>query len=258
MSNKKISATAQQRLESFQAKQQLEQIKGSRRSKDNQKSLMVAAGAVVLAIGAQFVYFSVGPGVLPPVEELAEEITPSEEPSNSSLVPDPAISENRIWEGSIEIAGSTLEIELDGAAAPQAVANFVSLAQEGFFEGIACHRLVNAGIFVLQCGDPDGTGGGGPGYDWGPIENAPADDFYPTGTLAMARVGDKPFSMGSQFFIVYADSSIPSDSAGGYSVFGRVTGGLEGLAEVLAAGVAGGGSDGRPALESKIGAIELR
>jgi len=122
----------------------------------------------------------------------------------------------------------------------------VTLAQDGYFEGISCHRLTTAGIFVLQCGDPNGDGTGGPGYNFGPIENAPADDLYEEGVIAMARRGGDDHSMGSQFFIVYQDSQIPSDSVGGYTVLGRVTGGLESIQDIAAAGVAGGGTDGPP------------
>lgn len=245
---KKLSATAQSRLQAFQAKQNLEQQKAGRRSKDNRMSLLVAGGAVVLAVLAQLVYFSFGPG----------SIKPTAEPENSDLVPSVDIAENRIWQGSMEINGETLDLELDGQKAPQAVANFISLAKDGFFEGLSCHRLTTAGIFVLQCGDPKGDGTGGPGYSFGPIENAPESNMYQKGYLAMARQGGDGASMGSQFFIVYQDSMIPSDAAGGYTVFGKITKGLKKLNPIIQAGVQGGESDGSPALETKIGAIELR
>jgi peptidyl-prolyl cis-trans isomerase B (cyclophilin B) len=129
-----------------------------------------------------------------------------------------------------------VEFTLDGASAPQATANFISLVQSDFYESLSCHRLTTSGIFVLQCGDPNGDGSGGPEYRFGPIENAPADDVYPAGTIAMARQGNLGDSMGSQFFIVYEDSTIPSDVAGGYTVFGRVTSGLDAILEIAAAG----------------------
>jgi peptidyl-prolyl cis-trans isomerase B (cyclophilin B) len=154
------------------------------------------------------------------------------------------------------VGDATLELELDGVNAPQAVANFIDLSSKGFYDMISCHRLTTEGLFVLQCGDPDGTGG--PGYSFGPIENAPADDFYAEGVLAMARVPNLGNSMGSQFFIVYNDSVIGSDVVGGYTVFGKITKGLEQLAPVIEAGVEGGGVDGRPALPTVLGAIELR
>ena len=147
---------------------------------------------------------------------------------------------------------------LDGVNAPQAVSNFLSLNSKNFYKDIACHRLTTAGIFVLQCGDPNGDGSGGPGYNWGPIENAPTDDVYKEGVLAMARVGGDGSSMGSQFFIVYQDSTIPSDAAGGYTVFGKITKGLSGLDPVIKAGTADGSGDGKPAIETKLGTITLK
>ena len=248
---KKIANAAAERLESFQAKQTLETAKASRRKSDNRLAVMFGLGAVALALVGQFAYFSFGPGV---VTESAE--APTVE--NSEVVPDIALAESRVWTGSMNVGEATLELELDGVNAPQAVANFVSLSQSGFYEGVSCHRLVTDGIYVLQCGDPDGTGSGGPGYNFGPIENAPADDSYVTGSLAMARVGGDGSSMGSQFFIVYQDSRIPSDDAGGYTIFGKITAGLDGLEPVISAGVEGGASDGPPALETRLSTIELR
>jgi peptidyl-prolyl cis-trans isomerase B (cyclophilin B) len=111
-----------------------------------------------------------------------------------------------------------------------------------------CHRLTTAGIFVLQCGDPTATPGdenngtGGPGYSYGPVENAPKNDVYPAGTIAMARQGNKGSSMGSQFFLVYKDSPIPHDSAGGYTVMGKIIGGLDVVEKVAAGGTAQDGT----------------
>lgn len=176
-------------------------------------------------------------------------------PTTSGGVPDPALAEGRAWDVTLDTSAGRLELELDGAAAPQAVANFVTLAQDGYFDDTQCHRLTVEGIYVLQCGDPTATGTGGPGYAWGPIENAPADNVYPAGTVAMARVGGDGESMGSQFFLVYADSTIPSDAAGGYTVFGRVTGGMDVLEQVAAGGI-DPDSAPRPAVEVTIERVE--
>lgn len=162
--------------------------------------------------------------------------------------PDEGYADARTWEVVLRTNQGDIVLELDGAAAPQAVASFVSLAQDGFFDKTECHRLTTQGIFVLQCGDPLGTGTGGPAYRFGPIENAPSDGLYPEGTLAMARVREDGSSMGSQFFIVYDDSNIPSDGAGGYTVFGKVTAGLDIVRAVAAAGTMSGTPDGRPAM----------
>jgi peptidyl-prolyl cis-trans isomerase B (cyclophilin B) len=169
-------------------------------------------------------------------------------PANSAQVPDPSLAENRTWTGDIALTQGDLGIELDGAAAPQAVANFVTLAGDGYFDTTKCHRLTQESIFVLQCGDPTAlgtadptTGGtGGPGYTWGPIENAPADGVYPAGTIAMARTGNDGSSMGSQFFLVYKDSPITADSAGGYTVFGHITSGMDVLQAIADAGTVEG------------------
>ena len=167
------------------------------------------------------------------------------EASSLTAAPDPATAQARTWTGSIATSCGDIGVDLDGAAAPQAVASFVALAQEGFFDGTPCHRLTTEGIYVLQCGDPTGTGTGGPGYSFGPVENAPSDDVYPAGTIAMARQGGNGDSQGSQFFLVYRDSTIPSDAAGGYTVFGSITSGLDVVQRVADAG-ASGGSDGAP------------
>ena len=233
------------KLASFQAKQGIKVEREVLRRKDNRLVLILSGAAVALAVAGQFLYFSVGPGFVAPIEDVAsQEPTPTQ--TNSDLVPDPAIAEGRTWTGSLNLNDQTLGLELYGDLAPQATANFVSLAKDGYFEGVTCHRLTTAGIFVLQCGDPTGTGTGGPGYTFGPIENAPMNDMYGEGLLAMARVGGDGFSMGSQFFIVYGSSQILSDAAGGYTVFGKITSGLDGVKAIAAAGTADGSSDGAP------------
>ncbi len=171
----------------------------------------------------------------------------AESAGNNMAVPAPSLAESRTWDVTMETNVGTLELSLDGAAAPQAVASFVSLANQAFFDQTDCHRLTTAGIFVLQCGDPTGTGTGGPAYRFGPIENAPSDNLYPAGTLAMARQSGDASSMGSQFFIVYEDSTIPSDGAGGYTVFGTVTQGLDIVRSIAQGGTVTGGTDGSPA-----------
>ena len=217
-------------------------------------------GVLVVALGAAAAISSTtnnGTPSTPPTSNVtAPGATPS--PTATYSLPSPSLAEARLWTGTITTSAGTIGISLDGAAAPQAVANFVSLAQHGFFTSTPCHRLTTAGIFVLQCGDPTGTGTGGPGYTWGPIENAPANNIYPAGTIAMARASGNGSSMGSQFFLVYKDSTIPADSAGGYTVFGHITSGLDVVQAVAAAGVKGGGSDGAPATAVTIEGVEVK
>ena len=199
---------------------------------------VIAALVLVVGVGA-LVVLNQDDGT--PDASATTPVTPEATPAASSgTVPDPSIAQARTWTGGITLTQGDLGIELDGAAAPQAVANFVTLANKGFFDKTKCHRLTTEGIYVLQCGDPTGTGTGGPGYTWGPIENAPADNVYPAGTIAMARQSGNGSSMGSQFFIVYKDSTIPADAAGGYTVFGHVTSGLPVVQAIADAGTTTG------------------
>lgn len=184
----------------------------------------------------------------------AQDPLPTTDPVQYDAPPDPDLAEGRTWQATISTSVGELELELDGAAAPQAVANFVHLAGDGYFDGTACHRLLPDSL--LQCGDPTASGSGGQGYSFGPIENAPADDVYPAGTVAMARIGGDGESMGSQFFLVFDDVTLPADNAGGYSVFGTVTSGVDILARV---GEAGLGSEGeRPATDVIIESVEIQ
>lgn len=137
-------------------------------------------------------------------------------------------------------------------AAPKTVAAQAALAEKGYFDDTPCHRLVTSGIYVLQCGDPTGTGTGDPGYTL-PDENLPKaeKDDYPAGTLAMANAG--PNTSGSQFFIVYEDTTLPP----AYTIWGTVTSGLDVVKKIAADGTADGRSDGPPKQPVTISAVTV-
>jgi len=263
--NNSLEASAKKSLKSFEAKQHVTDHRVAVRKKDNRLAIIVTAAVFVVALASQFLYFNVGPGV-----SSTACITFSQTPApqisgkpNPAQVPDATISECRDWTGSMTINNAKLDIVLHGKLAPQAVANFVDLSNLGFFTDNKCHRLTTSGIYVLQCGDPNGNGTGGPGYSFGPLENTPvaaqgAVPTYKKGWLAMARTGNSAVSMGSQFFIVYADSKIPNDAAGGYTVFGEITNGLAGLDPIIQAGVAGGKTDGAPKIKTSIKSITVK
>lgn len=147
----------------------------------------------------------------------------------------------------------TIRVALDPDKAPCTVNSFLHLADQGYYDGTTCHRLVTEGIKVLQCGDPTATGTGGPGYQFAD-ELVPGDPrltacseqqtaqgptevcTYPAGTVAMANSG--PDTNGSQFFLVYADSPLPN----AYTVFGRMSaGGLNVVREIARKGNAANG-----------------
>lgn len=132
----------------------------------------------------------------------------------------------------------TVTVNLNAAKAPTTVNSFAFLAGQDYFDHTPCHRLTTQGLFVLQCGDPTGTGSGGPGYQFADENLAGAT--YPAGTVAMANAG--PGTNGSQFFLVYKDTQLPAD----YTPFGTVTGGMDVLRQVAAEGVWDGSGDGMP------------
>ncbi len=138
-----------------------------------------------------------------------------------------------------------LGLSLDRAAAPCTVASFVSLAEQGFYDDTPCPRIGDSpGFGILQCGDPSGTGSGGPGYSFG--DELSGDETYPAGTLAMANAGAD--TNGSQFFLVFKDSEF----APSYTVFGSIDDAGVTVLETIAAqgndnsNPAGGGTPTEP------------
>jgi peptidyl-prolyl cis-trans isomerase B (cyclophilin B) len=250
---------ARDRLRRYNARQAVFAHTVRRRLRDNITWIVIAVLVIALATVTQVLYFTSGPGAPAPAPvESADPEAPVDEGSNAEGVPDASLAEGRMWTGELTLNDVALGIQLDGAAAPQAVSAFLGDVQSGYFPGKTCHRLTDNGFFVLQCGSIDGAGAGDPAYTYGPIENAPADNVYPAGTIAMARAGDNAFSNGHQFFIVYDDTTIQADSAGGYTVIGQVTSGLDQLIEQIASkGVADGANDGAPVVSTTITGVTL-
>ncbi len=154
--------------------------------------------------------------------------------------PEMTIDVNKVYRFTIETTLGTLTGELRPKDAPVTVNSFVFLAREGYFDGVIVHRVLKG--FVLQTGDPTGTGSGGPGYRFHD-EDVVGD--YLKGTLAMANSG--PNTNGSQFFVVLDDlrGRLPKD----YTIFGQVDGGfgvLDAIAQVEVMVPAGGSEKSRP------------
>ena len=134
-----------------------------------------------------------------------------------------------------------LTVQFDPVKAPGTVNNFVSLALNKYFDGVPCHRIIPD--FVVQCGDPTGTGTGGPGYKF--ADELPASGEYKVGSLAMANSG--PNTNGSQFFIITGSQGVALPPS--YSLFGEVTAGADTTLEALdAAGTAAGTPTKEPVL----------
>jgi peptidyl-prolyl cis-trans isomerase B (cyclophilin B) len=240
--------THQQQLAARKAKRQAERDLERRRQRRNLAVTVAAVVTVVVVVVGAFVVFG-GGGDDTPAASTPSEAAPGNKPSTipTAMAPAPkratplasevnctykkgtepaAKKVNPPADGKTKASGTSkvtmntsigdLQLTLDSALAPCTVKNFLSLVGQKYFDNTKCHRLtVGEGLQVLQCGDPSGTGSGGPGYSF-------ADEVYPTlkygrGMLAMANSGAN--TNGSQFFIVYGDASGLTPQ---YTAFGTI------------------------------------
>ncbi len=188
-------------------------------------ALAIIIGSVILGLGGQTTTPETTPEAAAPAVEL----------------PNAGITEANKATISFTTNQGEIVIETTPALAPLTVNAIAALAQKNYFDNTICHRLTTEGIYVLQCGDPTGTGTGGPGFNI-PDENLPqpTENNYPAGTVAMANAG--PGTSGSQFFLVYQDTTLGPD----YTIWGSITSGIDILQTIATAGVVDGGTDGAP------------
>jgi peptidyl-prolyl cis-trans isomerase B (cyclophilin B) len=223
------------------------------RRKAHMRNSVIASVLGVIVIGSVALYTT---GVMKggnDKKDTAASVTPSATPTSKAADPcakpaagsvkklswkkEPAMTIDTSANYGMKLATTCgdIDIALKTAAAPHTVNSFDFLAGQGYFDHTKCHRLTTDGIFVLQCGDPQGTGMGGPGYTL-PDENLKDTSLkgnkYPAGTVAMANTGQK-HTGGSQFFLVYKDSPLPPS----YTPFGTVSdAGMKVLKKIAAAG----------------------
>ena len=255
------------------AKRKLERQLARRAERAKRRRVLavsVTVGAVVVVVGLVYLLVALNSGDDAPA---ASEPTPSDAPSKTTEGPcgyastpsepaakpvvlpaDPKPTPNT---GTVKVTLKTnqgeIPVTIDRAKAPCNAQGIEHLVKAKFYDGTPCHRMTTGGEFkVLQCGDPAGTGSGGPGYtmkDEKPadLKPAPTNDgraVYPKGTLAMAKT-QAPNSAGSQFFMVYGDTHLAPD----YSVFGTIdAAGLQTIEKIAAGGInpANSEQDGSP------------
>ncbi|MEV6105453.1 peptidylprolyl isomerase [Streptomyces sp. NPDC051940] len=230
------------------------------RQRARQRNIVIAAALAVVLAGGGAV-FAAAPwendgkeakaGSTPSAAPTSKAPDPCDKPAEGAAstkqwkeAPKTTIDAKAAYTMNVQTTCGDIAVKLDAKGAPKTVNSFNFLAGEGFFDHTKCHRLVQGGIFVLQCGDPTGTGSGGPGYSI-PDENLKSETVkggvYPTGTVAMANAG--PNTGGSQFFFVFKDSQLPAS----YTPFGTVDKeGLAVLQKIADAGIQGGAGDGAP------------
>ncbi|GDX17535.1 hypothetical protein LBMAG05_08310 [Actinomycetes bacterium] len=203
------------------------------RSNTTKKSTVYVALITALAIIIGSVILGLGGQTTP--QEPTTDAAPAVE------LPNAGITDSNNASITFKTNQGEIVIETKPALAPLTVNAIAALAQKNYFDNTICHRLTTQGIFVLQCGDPTGTGTGGPGFNI-PDENLPqpTENNYPAGTVAMANAG--PGTSGSQFFLVYQDTTLGPD----YTIWGSITSGLDILQTIASAGVVDGGADGAP------------
>jgi peptidyl-prolyl cis-trans isomerase B (cyclophilin B) len=240
--------TARRRLE-----RQIQRRQEAALARRRRNLVTAAAFGVVLVVGAVFLLVTqLGEDASPP----AAQPTPSASAAPGECTyakgqekaakdvgapPDGKVSTDGKVTVSVTTNRGPLTFSLDRAKAPCTVNSFAYLASKKYFDGTPCHRLTTGAQFgVLQCGDPSGSGSGGPGYTF--ADEITPDLKYTKGVLAMANSG--PNTNGSQFFIVYRDTKLDPN----YTVFGTVTKGLPVVEAVAKAGSdnANGNGDGKP------------
>src|SRR6186997_284008 len=160
-----------------------------------------------------------------------------------SAPPPLTVDATKKYTAKISTTAGDMTAELFPGDAPRTVNNFVFLARDGFYEGVIFHRVISG--FMIQGGDPTGTGTGGPGYRF---EDEPVSKRYTRGTLAMANAG--PNTNGSQFFVMHADYGLPPN----YTIFGKLTSGEDVLDKIATAQT---GSQDRPSQPVSIQSVTI-
>ncbi len=220
------------------ARAKREQDRFERRSARNRIIILVMAGLMVLSLFAiPLTTWLAGrgdasppePEDTEPVPDTADQDEAYDEPFEVTVDPDTT------YTATFETELGDIVVELDAEGAPIATNNLVNLARDGYYDGVVFHRVVEG--FMIQGGDPTGTGAGGPGYQIEDefdtaVETVEAEGGYPRGALAMANTG-APNSSGSQFFIMHDDYPLPPQ----YTLFGQVVEGMEVVDEIATAEV---------------------
>lgn len=179
------------------------------------------------------------------VEEQTNTKPNSDKPLDLSQYKTPImiIDKTKTYTAKMKTTAGEMEIALNAAATPNTVNNFVFLAKKNFYDNVIFHRVIKG--FMIQGGDPEGTGRGGPGYKF---DDEPFTGEYTKGTLAMANSG--PNTNGSQFFIMHADVPLQKD----YVIFGKVTKGLD-VVDKIATAPTTLGADG--AMSSPVSPVKI-
>ncbi|MWV45634.1 peptidylprolyl isomerase [Paenibacillus sp. HJL G12] len=187
-------------------------------------------------------------------EETSAEQPKSTEPKSWTSAPEMKIDTSKTYQAEVKTSKGSFTIELFAKDAPKTVNNFVFLSKEGFYNDVTFHRIIES--FMIQTGDPTGTGAGGPGYSF---EDEKTSYKYEPGIVAMANAG--PNTNGSQFFICTGADSDFLNSQPNYTIFGKVTDGMDTVKKIAATPVEANpdtGETSKPTEKVTIDSIKIK
>lgn len=217
-------------------------LSGCGATKDSSSEASVPAGDTGISLRDQT---SQGAVLENPDQSVSSDVSTNNQTPN---MPEMIIDQNKAYTAVMHTTAGDITLELNAKATPITVNNFVWLAKKGFYDGVIFHRIIKD--FMIQGGDPTGTGAGDPGYKF---DDEPFTGEYSRGTIAMANAG--PNTNGSQFFIMHADYPLPPN----YVIFGKTTKGIEVVDKIAAAQttMGGDGAMSKPVNPVKITSIEI-
>lgn len=175
-----------------------------------------------------------------------EDSTETQSMDNQNNPPPMMIDQSKDYTATLKTSAGDITIKLNDDATPITVNNFVALAESGFYDDTIFHRVIDG--FMIQGGDPNGDGTGGPGYRF---DDEPFEGEYKRGVVAMANAG--PNTNGSQFFIMHKDYALPPN----YVIFGEVTNGMDAVDAIATAETLPGGEGSTPADSVTVETVEI-
>jgi peptidyl-prolyl cis-trans isomerase B (cyclophilin B) len=247
-----VSSKREKELARLRAERQAAR-KAAEAARRKQRTTAVAIGlALLLAIGAVFAVVVTQDGDDDTPQGASCTWNPTSQPASKPVSLPSAEPAATPTTATLATNRGAISFTLNSTA-PCAASSLASLASQGFYDDTPCHRLTTSGLFVLQCGDPTGTGTGGPGYQF--AEEALDGATYTRGTVAMAK-GTAKGTTGSQFFIVYKDSDTPLPAE--YTPLGQVTSGLDVVDAIAKAGATTDAKTGNSAPKQPVTIATLR
>jgi cyclophilin family peptidyl-prolyl cis-trans isomerase len=203
--------------------------------------------AIVIVIGVLWYFLDHRNLQLVPTNDTAATSTPATATQTPAATTNNQSVKNLMHTVTLETNKGKIVFETYDADAPNTVKNFLTLTDKGFYNGLIFHRVIKN--FMIQGGDPTGTGMGGPGYKFADELNPATESYkrgYVRGTVAMANAG--PDTNGSQFFIMHKDMALPNN----YTIFGRVISGMEVVDAIASVPVGAGDKPVTPVVMTKV------